>query len=137
MRGFHAGKLVLCFFRPFRQQLFERAITGTAGTLIPFQLRKPLPGFVDEVHAQFSAARNELPERLRQFVDYMVAERLLEGYGEISVILEVTERIGRRLRRANGLARAAPELLRQYGAFETDFLALFPDLIAFAQRWDG
>ena len=95
----------------------------------------PLARFAASVYAQIAAVKAQLPEPLQRFTDVMVDQRLLERYGEVALILEVAQRMSGRLSRPNDLGEAAGELLRLYTDIETDFLAFFPCVIRFAQRW--
>ena len=97
---------------------------------------QPLPRFAASVHAEIAAVKARLPEPLQRFTDFMAAERLLERYGEVPLILEVARRMSGRLSRPNDLGDAAGELVRLYADLETDFLAFFPCAIRFAQGWD-
>ncbi len=74
-----------------------------------------------------------LPGHMQAFVRYMRANDLPAAYAERAMIARVLAGVGSRLRRANPLAEAMPELDRLEPELTAAFTAFFPQLVAFAQ----
>ncbi len=97
--------------------------------------------FHDQALEQFSAGvydaldhhQDLLPEPLRRLVPIWRRRDLLASYAELDVIDEVFAGLSRRLTRDNPVDRGGDPLRREYEAFEADFLAFFPELLAFAR----
>lgn len=90
----------------------------------------PLARFAAEVYAAIRTCAPHLPGRVRDGLTRMGAEDWLGSYREIAGIRTALGRMDRRLRRSADLAGAVGELARQYGAFQEDFDAFFPQLRA-------
>jgi acyl carrier protein phosphodiesterase len=96
-----------------------------------------LDAFVRRVYGVLSANRPLLPERLDRILPRMIAENWLAGYTHLDRVGEVLDRMTRRLSRGAGFLRAVTEIEASYEALEADFLAFFPDLVAFCADWAG
>ncbi|MBX3465098.1 MAG: DUF479 domain-containing protein [Planctomycetes bacterium] len=94
----------------------------------------PLPAFAAAVHADLRAHRDLLPPRLQQALPWLEAEQWLVGYAGLQGIDTVLRRMSRRSPRAAPLAEGAALLEVHYTALESDFAALWPELVAFARR---
>ena len=95
---------------------------------------QPLQDFAGESYALLRAAAAHLPPRLAAFLPSMEADDWLSSYAEIGTIAHALARMARRLRHDNPLAGGEEELLRDFAAFEADFLAFLPDAGDFAAR---
>jgi acyl carrier protein phosphodiesterase len=93
----------------------------------------PLPQFTRFVYRSLQAHAELLPERLRAIAPRMAEEDWLGSYRQQSSAAYALDRIALRLRQPNALAGAGAELQTSYAALEADFLAFFPELIAFAE----
>lgn len=95
--------------------------------------------FVTEVHDAMQEHRQLLPPDLQQLHDRMAENSWLTMYGTVDGIERVLRAMARRVaaRRGRGpsaLATITDELRRNYGAFESDFEELWPELLDFAGR---
>lgn len=94
----------------------------------------PLATFSVDVRALLERRADEVPPRMRRFVDYLRRNDLPERYRERAMIADVFRGLSQRLSRENPLAQALPVVETQAGALEADFAAFFPDLLAYAER---
>ena len=91
---------------------------------------EPLPDFARRVYATLGARADEFPARVRQFFPYLVQQNWLLHYAEIAGIARTLQGLSRRATPGSGMETAPDELRRHYAAYETDFRAFFPDLLA-------
>nr|WP_245817203.1 acyl carrier protein phosphodiesterase [Hydrococcus rivularis] len=63
----------------------------------------------------------------------MISENWLILYKEIEGIDLACQRLSRRIQRANSLALAQDELLKNYDEIELDFLSFFPEIINYVE----
>lgn len=94
-----------------------------------------LHAFVRRVYAILGAQRALLPERLVRVLPRMIAEDWLSGYSRLDQVGIALDRITGRLSRGGCFLHSVSEIERQYDGFESDFLAFFPDLVAFRAAW--
>lgn len=94
---------------------------------------KPLEHFATGVYDALEQHRDLLPERLRRITPVWRRRDLLTAYADPAVIDEVLESLSGRLSRDNPVHRGGGPLREHYEGFEVDFLAFFPDLLAFAR----
>lgn len=97
----------------------------------------PLTEFARAVYARLHARRAEWPPPMQRGIDYMIAHDLLCSYRELEGIGRALRGISGRLRRANPLAAALPELERHADGLAEDFAAFFPDVVVHAARVRG
>ncbi|MDS4021139.1 MAG: ACP phosphodiesterase [Candidatus Competibacter sp.] len=97
----------------------------------------PLAEFARAVYARLHARRAEWPPPMQRGIDYMIAHDLLCSYRELEGIGRALRGISGRLRRANPLADALPELERHADGLAEDFAAFFPDVVVHAARIRG
>lgn len=95
----------------------------------------PLRTFARRVYDALTEKRELLPDRLKQSLPNMIRNDWLVSYRELHVIDLVLNRISARLRRENSLMNAIEELESNYHAFEADFRAFFPDLMAYVAAY--
>ncbi len=93
----------------------------------------PLAAFSAQVADVVGSPSVPLPLRMQGFVHYMRANDLPAAYADRAVIARVLAGVGSRLRRANPVAEAMPELHRLEPELATAFAAFFPQLVAFAR----
>jgi len=91
---------------------------------------RELRTFADEVYAALRRDRDALPERMAGFVAYMIETDLLVAYREPAGVARALAGMSRRVRRANPLGVALPELERERVGLDADFCAFFPALLA-------
>lgn len=89
--------------------------------------------FAQRVYQLLAARMDILPDRLREMADRMRAHDMLTSYRRVENIHIAVDRISLRLKRSNRMAGAAEELEANYGGFEADFRAFFPELTHFAR----
>jgi len=94
----------------------------------------PLTTFSDDVRALLDRRADEVPPRMRRFVEYLRRNDLPARYRERPMIADVFGGLSQRLSRENPLARALPVVEAQADALEADFAAFFPDLLAYAEH---
>jgi len=95
----------------------------------------PLEDFVEKTYGVLAANTHIMPPRPRKMLEVMIEEDWLGSYRELEGIGLALDRIAirleRRFGRGSGLAGAAEEAARNYGALEENFRAFFPELITF------
>ncbi|MGE5259121.1 MAG: ACP phosphodiesterase [Hyphomicrobiales bacterium] len=94
-----------------------------------------LESFAERVYAVLRKNRDLLPERLSRILPRMIAENWLGGYMHLERVGDALDRIAGRLTRGARFMRAVNEIEDNYKALERDFLAFFPDLVAFCADW--
>jgi acyl carrier protein phosphodiesterase len=94
-----------------------------------------LKTFVRRVYSVLSARQALLPERLTRILPRMIAEDWLSGYARLEQVGVALDRITCRLSRGACFLRAVVEIEDHYHDLEADFLAFFPDLVAFRSAW--
>jgi len=90
-----------------------------------------LPDFTRRVYAVLTSRQAEFPAPVQRFFPYLVQQNWLLGYAEIAGITRALQGLSRRASPGSGMETAGEELRRNYGAYETDFRAFFPELRAF------
>ena len=80
-----------------------------------------------------AANATQLPPDLLRFAHYMRNHGLFVGYAQRATIEQALVGISGRLRRANPLAEAGPELWQRTNALDETFARFFPDLIGYAR----
>jgi acyl carrier protein phosphodiesterase len=71
-----------------------------------------------------------MPPRMRQVMDYLVAEDWLGSYADLAGVEISLNRLSRRIRFRNNLHGAIGEVRENYAALEQGFLVFFPALQA-------
>jgi acyl carrier protein phosphodiesterase len=94
----------------------------------------PLPRFIEEVHDTLDANLHRLPGDFARVAPLMMEQGWLASYGCLEGIASTLTRMGRRLSRVNPLPGSAAELVDHYSEMEEDFLAFFPDCIAYVEQ---
>lgn len=99
-------------------------------------LARHWPHYADESLAEFARHRYRefaqhqawMPPRLRLYTERLRTHDGLSAYADLAGVERALQALARRLRRANPLAEALPELERHYAVLEADFAAFFPQL---------
>jgi acyl carrier protein phosphodiesterase len=94
-----------------------------------------LPSFVERVYTVLRKNRALLPERLSRILPRMISDNWLGGYINLEAVGVALDRIAGRLTRGARFMQAVSEIEANYKALERDFLAFFPDLVAFCADW--
>lgn len=99
---------------------------------------QPLEEFAAETYALVAAHAGLMPPRLAEMFPAMRANDWLSSYRSVEAVGRALDRMAeRRLTRPNPLAGSAAELEARYREFEGDFLAFFPEVLAFAAAFRG
>lgn len=117
----YAGVLVDMYYDHFLARHFGRFSDQALG------------GFTREVYDALERHSDELPERLRVMARHWRRDDLLAGYADLAVLERALDGMSRRLSRDNPLALGCEPLRGEYAGFEEDFLAVFPELLQFAE----
>ena len=96
-----------------------------------------LPAFLAEVHGDLRTHHAVLPAPLQRVAPRFCADGWLEGYTSIDGIARVLGLMAARLSRPTPLAEGAGLLRSDQAAFERDFAALWPELVAFVAGRQG
>jgi acyl carrier protein phosphodiesterase len=99
-----------------------------------FSSEQTLAEFTAEVYAQFAAYDGELHPDVRRGLSRMAEDDWLGSYATTEGIDLTLKRISRRLRRANILGEALPQLIDHYADLREDFHLFFPLLRAHVRR---
>lgn len=99
----------------------------------------PLGDFIQRTYGLLAANAGLMPPRPREVLRFMIEEDWLGSYRELEGIGRALDRIAvrieRKFERGSGLAGAAEEVARNYGALEENFRAFFPELISFVGNY--
>jgi acyl carrier protein phosphodiesterase len=95
---------------------------------------EPIATFTRRVYGLLHDHRALLPERLQRIAPHMARGDWLGSYAQLPAIEAAIDRMGTRLKRGNTLLGGGSELRAQYAAFEGDFRAFFPHLIAYSDQ---
>jgi acyl carrier protein phosphodiesterase len=96
---------------------------------------KTLPIFIDQVYDLLHKYREILPQRLKTVLPHMVHQNWLGTYLTLEGVEVTLNRISKRISRKNSLDGAMAEIRLHYDALENNFLAFFPDLVAYAKSY--
>ncbi|MCW8125505.1 ACP phosphodiesterase [Microbulbifer halophilus] len=96
---------------------------------------QPLQAFCDQCWRDFHARSRYIPPRALTFMQRAEEYRLLESYGDPTVIRRTLERVGQRLRRPVPLQETLPELRAADSALHENFEWLLTDLNREAARF--
>jgi acyl carrier protein phosphodiesterase len=91
---------------------------------------EPLPAFAQRMYALLQRRRRELPERLQQMLPYMQQHDWLSGYAHPEGLQRALQGLSRRVPGAAVLATGGPAFLAELPAYEADFVAFWPELLA-------
>jgi acyl carrier protein phosphodiesterase len=90
--------------------------------------------FISKVYGVLQSHKSILPEKLRSILPRMIQENWLGAYQAVKGVEMTLNRISRRLKRRNQIVGSIEEVLLHYEGLKDDFLAFFPDLIAYTDR---
>lgn len=96
---------------------------------------KTLSRFIAHVYDLLHKYREILPQRLKSVLPRMVRQNWLGSYLTLEGVEITLNRISKRISRENSLDEAMVEIRSQYNTLEKNFLAFFPDLVAYAQSY--
>ena len=90
-----------------------------------------LADFTQRIYGLLAARQPEMPPRVQYFFPYMREHNWLLAYAETNGICRALSGLSRRASVGSGMETAVAELERNYGAYEVDFRAFFPELQAY------
>jgi acyl carrier protein phosphodiesterase len=94
----------------------------------------PLELYSKRVYATVRSHWAILPERARFMFPYMERHNWLAAYAYPEGIGRALSGMAHRTRFDSGMEDAVEDLLAQYDAFQSEFEAFFPDLMAFVEQ---
>ena len=95
---------------------------------------KPLRSFTEEFYDVLEGHYEILPEGVKRFMPYMIADNWLLSYAEMEGIAQVLMGMNRRTQFKSGMDRAIEELHDHYDAFQWEFEQFFEELIIFSRQ---
>ena len=118
-----AGIIVDVFYDHFLTRHWERFNGG-----------KSLDSFVEECYRHLEESLHQTTEEIAGILRKMAREDWLRSYGEVAGVEVALNRISRRSLRMGPIHGSVEELVREYEAIESDFLAFYPELVRFAEE---
>ncbi len=97
---------------------------------------QPISEFTSDMYLMLLRQRAVIPANAWPVISSMAEHDWLGSYAHMASLHRALDSISHRLRRANSLPGSAQELERDYAAFEADFLAFMPQVIAFVRSQD-
>lgn len=94
----------------------------------------PLAEYIDDFYDTLEDNFDVLPQRIKQFMPYMIADNWLLSYASIEGIAKVLEGMNRRTKNKSKMNLAVNELQEFYNEFETEFTLFFDELITFSSE---
>ena len=93
-----------------------------------------LSQFLNVTYTSLQAYDGFLPEKASAIIQRLISEDWLGAYQSISGISSVLDRVSKRINRTNSMYGSGTELIRNYDAFNQQFLNFFSDLIQFVEQ---
>ena len=119
-----SGILVDVFYDHFLARDWERHAPGIA-----------LNDFTTSVYDAIDAHRPLLPARLERLAPAMRRDDWLASYADPANVDRALHGLSRRMRRANPMTEAGPQLRAHHAGLRADFEELFVDATDFSRRW--
>ena len=94
-----------------------------------------LPEFIEYVYDLLQKYQDIFPQRLKSVLPRLISQNWLGTYVTLKGVEITLNRIARRISRKNSLEGSVSEIRSNYADLETNFLAFFPDLVAFAESF--
>jgi acyl carrier protein phosphodiesterase len=94
-----------------------------------------LPDFTQNIYSLLSKHTDNMPEGALRFYQYMISNKILEGYAELEVLHRVFYGMSRRTRFKSNLEDAGVLLEMNYAGLNEDFSAFFPELETYCVQW--
>jgi acyl carrier protein phosphodiesterase len=94
-----------------------------------------LPEFIDHVYDLLQKYQDIFPQRLKSVLPLLISQNWLGTYVTLKGVEITLNRIAKRISRENSLEGSLSEIRSNYADLETNFLAFFPDLVAFAKSF--
>jgi acyl carrier protein phosphodiesterase len=92
----------------------------------------PLDKFSLDTYQVLLLNNNLLPEKVRQFLPYMIERNWLLNYASVEGIGRTLSGLSRRVSFENRMDESIQELVAHHAEFENEFRRFFPELITFA-----
>ncbi len=94
-----------------------------------------LPEFIDHVYDLLPKYQDIFPQRLKSVLPLLISQNWLGTYLTLKGVEITLNRIAKRISRKNSLEGSVSEIRSNYADLETNFLAFFPDLVAFTKSF--
>jgi acyl carrier protein phosphodiesterase len=94
-----------------------------------------LPEFIDHVYDLLQKYQDIFPQRLKSVLPLLINQNWLGTYLTLKGVEITLNRIAKRISRKNSLEGSVSEIRSNYADLETNFLAFFPDLVAFTKSF--
>jgi acyl carrier protein phosphodiesterase len=92
----------------------------------------PLTIFAANAYNLIQANASILPEKVNQFLPYMIERNWLVNYASVEGISRTLKGMSKRVAFSNQMHTAENDLIQGYSDFEKEFRLFFPELITFA-----
>jgi acyl carrier protein phosphodiesterase len=94
-----------------------------------------LPEFIAHVYDLLQKYQDIFPQRLKSVLPRLIDQNWLGTYLTLKGVEITLNRIAKRISRKNSLEGSLSEIRSNYADLETNFLAFFPDLVAFGKSF--
>jgi acyl carrier protein phosphodiesterase len=94
-----------------------------------------LPEFIARVYDLLQKYQDIFPQRLKSVLPRLISQNWLSTYLTLEGVEITLNRIAKRISRKNSLEGSVTEIRSNYADLETNFLAFFPDLVAYAKSF--
>jgi acyl carrier protein phosphodiesterase len=96
---------------------------------------QPLRKFIDDQYSLLQTNKPILPSRTQQMLPFMVSNDWLFNYQYFEGIQQVMNGMARRTKFHSKMEESVVELKLHHASFQEDFLAFFPELVAFSKAF--
>jgi acyl carrier protein phosphodiesterase len=94
-----------------------------------------LPEFIARVYDLLQEYQDIFPQRLKSALPRLISQNWLGTYLTLEGVEITLNRIAKRISRRNSLEGSVSEIRSNYADLEKNFLAFFPDLVAYAKSF--
>ena len=95
---------------------------------------EPLDAWLEELHADLSAARPWMPQAMAETTARIVTGDWFRSYADLDNVGQALDRVADRIRFANRFDGMIEEIRLHESALEAAFLAFFPDLVRHVEQ---
>jgi acyl carrier protein phosphodiesterase len=94
-----------------------------------------LSEYIAHVYDLLQKYQDNFPRRLKTVLPRLISQNWLGTYATLTGVEITLNRIAKRISRKNSLEGSIPEIRSNYADLEANFLAFFPDLVAYAKSF--
>ena len=95
----------------------------------------PLSEYIAHVYDLLQKYQDNFPRRLKIVLPRLISQNWLGTYATLTGVEITLNRIAKRISRKNSLEGSIAEIRSNYADLEANFLAFFPDLVAYAKSF--